>query len=166
MATPKRAIAAKTMNATDTFVTNTFVTNNFVTSDFVTNNFVTNIFVTDNLVTDDQQETGLRTQIIEIDAESAGPEAIASAAEAITAGKVVAIPTDTLYVLVADPFNLKAVSSVFQVKGRESHRSLPILVTSLLMAEPRPLPQITLLRGHGPFLSKLIHRQAGLDDGS
>lgn len=77
----------------------------------------------------------MRTQIIEINAESAGSEAIASAAEAITAGKVVAIPTDTLYVLIADPFNLKAVSSVFQAKGRESHRSLPILVTSLLMAE-------------------------------
>ena len=59
----------------------------------------------------------MRTQIIEIDVETAQPEAIASAAEAITTGKVVAIPTDTLYVLVADPFNLKAVSSVFGAKG-------------------------------------------------
>src|SRR4051812_13082936 len=50
-------------------------------------------------------------------------------------GKVVAIPTDALYTLVADPFNLRAVSQVFLAKGRESQRSLPILVSDLLMAE-------------------------------
>lgn len=51
------------------------------------------------------------------------------------AGKVVAIPTDTLYVLVADPFNLNAIASVFRAKGRELHRALPILVDSVTMAE-------------------------------
>jgi len=50
-------------------------------------------------------------------------------------GEVIAVPTDTLYVLIADPFNLKAVQSVFQAKGREAHRSLPLLVDSLQMAE-------------------------------
>ena len=35
-------------------------------------------------------------------------------------GKVVAIPTDALYTLVADPFNLRAVTGVFQAKGRET----------------------------------------------
>ena len=53
----------------------------------------------------------------------------------IRAGKVVAIPTETLYVLVADPFNLNAIASVFLAKGRELHRSLPILVDSMQMAE-------------------------------
>jgi L-threonylcarbamoyladenylate synthase len=37
--------------------------------------------------------------------------------------------------LVADPFNLRAVSSVFRAKGREIHRSLPLLVGDLIMAE-------------------------------
>ena len=50
-------------------------------------------------------------------------------------GKVVAIPTDALYTLVADPFNLRAVTQVFQAKGREPHRSLPILVRDIMMAE-------------------------------
>ncbi len=57
------------------------------------------------------------------------------AAAAVRAGKVVAIPTDTLYVLVADPFNLNAIASVFRAKGREMHRALPILVDSVTMAE-------------------------------
>jgi L-threonylcarbamoyladenylate synthase len=47
----------------------------------------------------------------------------------------VAIPTDALYTLVADPFNLRAVTQVFQAKGREPHRSLPILVRDIMMAE-------------------------------
>ncbi len=48
---------------------------------------------------------------------------------------MVAIPTDALYTLVADPFNLHAVGLVFRAKGREIHRSLPLLVSDMLMAE-------------------------------
>ncbi len=50
-------------------------------------------------------------------------------------GKVIAIPTDALYTLVADPFNLKAVQQVFIAKGREINRSLPILVSDTMMVE-------------------------------
>jgi len=57
------------------------------------------------------------------------------AATAVRRGKVVAIPTDALYTLVADPFNLRAVADVFTAKGREPTRSLPLLVTDYLMAE-------------------------------
>ncbi len=46
-----------------------------------------------------------------------------------------AIPTEALYALVADPFSLHAVGLVFVAKGREVHRSLPVLVSDLLMAE-------------------------------
>lgn len=46
-----------------------------------------------------------------------------------------AIPTDGLYSLVADPFNLQAVGRVFAAKGREPVRSLPLLVSELSMAE-------------------------------
>ena len=46
-----------------------------------------------------------------------------------------AIPTDALYALVADPLNLQAVTKVFSAKGREPQRSLPLLVSDLLMAE-------------------------------
>lgn len=77
----------------------------------------------------------LATEIIEFDRENPDPSVVQRAAETVRQGKVIAIPTDALYVLVADPFNLRAVGQVFQAKGRESHRSLPLLVDSVLMAE-------------------------------
>jgi L-threonylcarbamoyladenylate synthase len=57
------------------------------------------------------------------------------AAAVVRSGRVVAIPTDALYTLVADPFNLHAVGLVFRAKGRAIHRSLPLLVGDVLMAE-------------------------------
>lgn len=77
----------------------------------------------------------MATDLIEIDAEKPQAEAIARAGAAIRRGEVVAIPTDSLYALVADPFNLQAVMRVFDAKGRESVRSLPIFVADILMAE-------------------------------
>jgi tRNA A37 threonylcarbamoyladenosine synthetase subunit TsaC/SUA5/YrdC len=46
----------------------------------------------------------------------------------------VAIPTEALYTLVTDPFNLHAVSRVFLAKGRDSSFA-PLLVGDLMMAE-------------------------------
>ena len=75
------------------------------------------------------------SDLVEIDPENPSAEVLERAAAAVRQGKVVAIPTDALYSLVADPFNLGAVSSVFRAKGRETHRSLPILVNDVMMAE-------------------------------
>src|ERR1035441_5774051 len=77
----------------------------------------------------------MATDLVEIDPEEPQPEVLERAAAALRRGKVLAIPTDALYALVADPFNLRAVTQVFQTKGRETQRSLPILVNDLLMAE-------------------------------
>jgi L-threonylcarbamoyladenylate synthase len=75
------------------------------------------------------------TDLLEIDPAEPDEAAIATASAAILRGKVVAIPTDGLYSLVADPFNLQAVSRVFAAKGREAARSLPLLVSDVPMAE-------------------------------
>jgi L-threonylcarbamoyladenylate synthase len=75
------------------------------------------------------------TDLIEIDADKPDPSAIERAANAVRSGAVVAIPSDALYTLVADPFNLHAVRRVFAAKGRETHRSLPLLVDDFVMAE-------------------------------
>jgi L-threonylcarbamoyladenylate synthase len=75
------------------------------------------------------------TDLIEIDAERPSMRAIERAAAAVRRGEVVAIPTDALYTLVADPLNLHAVGRVFAAKGRESVRSLPLLVSDIVMAE-------------------------------
>lgn len=77
----------------------------------------------------------MATDLVEINPEAPEPEALERAAMAIRRGRVVAIPTDALYTLVVDPFNLKGVNRVFEAKGRELQRSLPVLVRDTLMAE-------------------------------
>ncbi len=77
----------------------------------------------------------MATDLIEINQDQPSMEAIERAAVAIRRGQVVAIPTDSLYTLVADPFNLQAAGRVFAAKGREANRSLPMLVADSLMAE-------------------------------
>lgn len=77
----------------------------------------------------------MATDLIEIDQDQPSVEAVERAAVAIRRGAVVAIPTDALYTLVADPFNLHAVGRVFAAKGREPQRSLPLLISDFLMAE-------------------------------
>jgi L-threonylcarbamoyladenylate synthase len=77
----------------------------------------------------------MATDLVEINSDDPQPEVLERAAAAVRRGHVVAIPTDALYSLVADPFNLRAVTQVFHAKGREPHRSLPILVRDIMMAE-------------------------------
>jgi L-threonylcarbamoyladenylate synthase len=77
----------------------------------------------------------MATDLVEINPEAPQQELLERAASLIRRGRVVAIPSDALYTLVADPFSLRAVSQVFKAKGREPHRSLPLLVRDALMAE-------------------------------
>jgi L-threonylcarbamoyladenylate synthase len=57
----------------------------------------------------------------------ADAEGIAAAATAIRSGLVIAIPTDTLYGLAADPFREDAVARVFEAKGRPPERAVPLI---------------------------------------
>ncbi|MBS1877839.1 MAG: threonylcarbamoyl-AMP synthase [Acidobacteria bacterium] len=77
----------------------------------------------------------MATDLIEVDAENPSSDAVERAAASVRRGEIIAIPTDALYTLVADPLNLHAVGRVFAAKGREAHRSLPLLVTGIYMAE-------------------------------
>lgn len=76
----------------------------------------------------------MTTHLIETSAENPDDAAVQAAISAVRGGQLIAIPSDALYVLVADPLNLNAVSKVFEAKGREPHRSLPLLVDSVAMA--------------------------------
>jgi len=53
------------------------------------------------------------------------------AAKLIRAGAVVAIPTDTLYGLAANPFSEEAVLRVFAAKGRPADRPLPLVAADV-----------------------------------
>jgi L-threonylcarbamoyladenylate synthase len=77
----------------------------------------------------------MATDLVEIDPDDPQEDVLQRAAASVRRGEVVAIPTDALYTLVADPFNLGAVTGVFRAKGREAHRSLPLLVGDVIMAE-------------------------------
>ncbi|HXA64049.1 MAG TPA: L-threonylcarbamoyladenylate synthase [Bryobacteraceae bacterium] len=77
----------------------------------------------------------MATDLIEINPDQPMPEAIERAAAHVRRGDVIAIPTEALYMLVADPLNLNAVGRVFAAKGREINRSLPLLISGTFMAE-------------------------------
>jgi L-threonylcarbamoyladenylate synthase len=75
------------------------------------------------------------TDLVEVSLDNPQPEIIDRAVREIERGRVVGVPTDALYVLVADPLNLHAVGQVFAAKGRESVRALPLAISDVLMAE-------------------------------
>ena len=77
----------------------------------------------------------MATDLIEIDSEQPDSGGIGRAVQTIRRGGLVGVPTDALYVLVADPFNLHAAGKVFAAKGREHVRSLPLAISDVLMAE-------------------------------
>ena len=53
----------------------------------------------------------------------------------LRAGGVAALPTDTLYALAANARDEDAVGRVFDIKGREAGKPLPLFVTDVVMAE-------------------------------
>jgi L-threonylcarbamoyladenylate synthase len=65
---------------------------------------------------------------------------IEEAVSVLRAGGVIAMPTDTLYALAASARAAAAVRRVFQIKGREAGKPLPLFVADIEMAE-----QIALL---------------------
>lgn len=67
------------------------------------------------------------------------PELFESAAsriaERLTAGEVVALPTETVYGLAANALDAEAVARIYEVKGRPAHNPIIVHVNSLAMAE-------------------------------
>lgn len=77
----------------------------------------------------------LSAEILKVSGANPDPRTIRYAAGWLNRGSVIAVPTDTLYALAADPVNLAAVEEIFRVKGRPEHRALPILINSLIYAQ-------------------------------
>ncbi len=84
----------------------------------------------------------VRAEILKIDAVTPEASLIKYAAEQIQAGQVLGMPTDTFYGLAADPFNLRAVERVYEIKSRLRHKPLSLLIENVDQAEEfaRPLP--------------------------
>jgi tRNA threonylcarbamoyl adenosine modification protein (Sua5/YciO/YrdC/YwlC family) len=56
-------------------------------------------------------------------------------ADRIRQGSVVGLPTDTFYGLAVDPYNLHAVERVYEIKEREHHKPLSLMIESVEQAE-------------------------------
>ena len=85
----------------------------------------------------------MRAEIVKINSEKPEASLIRYAAEQIRSGEILGMPTDTFYGLAADPFNLRAVERVYEIKSRSRHKPLSLLIESVDQAEElaRPLPK-------------------------
>ena len=83
----------------------------------------------------------VRAEILKIHAEQPEASLVKYVCEQIQAGKVLGMPTDTFYGLAADPFNLRAVERVYEIKSRLKHKPLSLLIEDVDQAEEfaRPL---------------------------
>jgi len=89
-------------------------------------------------------------------------------AEALRAGEVVAVPTDTVYGLAARPDSPAATARVFELKGRPDALALPVLVAgldqALSLAAPPHRPLEALARAFWPgALTVVVRRSRGVE---
>jgi tRNA threonylcarbamoyl adenosine modification protein (Sua5/YciO/YrdC/YwlC family) len=77
----------------------------------------------------------VRAEFVKINSENPEPSLIRYAADQIRSGQVLGMPTDTFYGLAADPFNLRAVDRVYEIKSRSRHKPLSLLIESVDQAE-------------------------------
>ena len=85
----------------------------------------------------------MRVEIVRINSETPESSLVKYAADQIRSGEVLGMPTDTFYGLAADPFNLRAVERVYDIKTRSRHKPLSLLIESTDQAEElaKPLPE-------------------------
>jgi len=85
----------------------------------------------------------VRAEIIKVNKDNPEASLIRYAADQIRSGEVLGMPTDTFYGLAADPFNLRAVDRVYDIKSRSRHKPLSLLIEGTDQAEElaRPLPE-------------------------
>lgn len=86
---------------------------------------------------------------------------IEEAIEAIRAGYVVGMPTDTVYGLGVDPLNETAVQRLYDIKGRPKHKPIGLLVGTLEQARTVGVIQgraLQLAEEHWPGALTLVVR--------
>ncbi len=62
---------------------------------------------------------------------AAEPDALEQALDRLQAGELVAFPTDTVYGLGALADNIQGIQQLYEVKGREGAKAIPILISDL-----------------------------------
>jgi len=93
----------------------------------------------------------LSAEILRVHPDEPQPERIDYIVSCLRKGDVVAMPTDTFYCLAVDPVNLQAVERIYQIKTRQKHKPLSLLIASAAQA-------YELARDTDPLLDKLAER--------
>jgi tRNA threonylcarbamoyl adenosine modification protein (Sua5/YciO/YrdC/YwlC family) len=77
----------------------------------------------------------LPAEILKVNSSTPEASLVAYVADRLRAGQVVSVPTDTFYGLAADPVNLRAVDRIYDIKSRQRHKALSLMIDSIDMAE-------------------------------
>jgi len=77
----------------------------------------------------------MTTEILSTHTPALFQKAVRRAAELLRAGKVVALPTETVYGLAANALDENAVAKIFQIKGRPAHNPIIVHVAGNEMAK-------------------------------
>jgi L-threonylcarbamoyladenylate synthase len=93
----------------------------------------------------------LSAEILRVHPDDPQPDRIDYIVSCLRKGSVVALPTDTFYGLAVDPVNLHAVEQIYQLKTRQQHKPLSLLISSLAQA-------YELARESDPMLDRLADK--------
>ena len=90
----------------------------------------------------------MSAEILRVHPDEPQPERVEYVVSCLRKGDVVAMPTDTFYGLAVDPVNLRAVEQIYQLKSRQKHKPLSLLISGLSQA-------YELARDSDPMMDKL-----------
>lgn len=99
----------------------------------------------------------------------ATPESWEEARRVIAKGGIVAFPTDTVYGLGCDPRNVQAIVRIYEAKGRDQRKALPLLLSGVeqirVIARSLPDAAEVLANEFWPgALTLVVWRQASLPE--
>jgi L-threonylcarbamoyladenylate synthase len=78
----------------------------------------------------------LKTYVVKIDPKRPEKDKIASAAEAVRSGSLVAFPTETVYGIAANFLDEKAIARLYSIKGRPAHKPFTVHIADIKAIEP------------------------------
>src|SRR3954467_3708329 len=81
------------------------------------------------------KRTRLSAEILKVNSSAPESDLINYVADRIKSGQVIGMSTDTFYGLAVDPLNLRAVDKVYEIKSRQRHKPLSLIVESVDQAE-------------------------------
>ena len=77
----------------------------------------------------------MKTEVLATHTRALFSAAVKSAVELLRGGEVVALPTETVYGLAANALDAKAVSRIYEIKGRPAHNPIIVHVATVEMAK-------------------------------